>query len=53
VDKYEEHLVRRLADLLYVPHSDFIRMKLRVIDDQDAGDVDPSVGDGPVRDQGK
>lgn len=53
VDKYEEHLVRRLADLLYVPHSDFIRMKLRVIDGQDAGDVDPPVGDGPVMDQGK
>lgn len=24
---YEEHLIRRLADLLYVPHSDFIRAK--------------------------
>ncbi len=24
---YEEHLIRRLADLLYVPHRDFIRAK--------------------------
>lgn len=24
---YEEHLIRRLADLLYVPHSEFIRAK--------------------------
>ncbi len=24
---YEEHLIRRLADLLYVPHADFIRAK--------------------------
>lgn len=28
VDKYEEHLLRRLADLLYVPMSDYIRIKL-------------------------
>lgn len=27
VDKYEEHLVRRIANLLYVSHSDFIRTK--------------------------
>lgn len=27
--KYEEHLIRRIADLLYVPHSEFIRTKLR------------------------
>lgn len=24
LDKYEEHMVRRMADLLYVPHSQFI-----------------------------
>lgn len=30
MEQYEEHLLRRLADLLYVPHSDFIRAKLRV-----------------------
>jgi uncharacterized tellurite resistance protein B-like protein len=28
VDKYEEHLVRRIADLLYVSHRDYIRAKL-------------------------
>jgi uncharacterized tellurite resistance protein B-like protein len=27
--KYEEHLVRKVADLLYVPHSAFIAAKLR------------------------
>ena len=29
LDKYEEHLVRRIADLLYLSHHDFIRAKLR------------------------
>ncbi len=29
MEKYEEHLVRKLADLLYVPHSQFIAAKLR------------------------
>ncbi len=29
LEKYEEHLVRKLADLLYVPHSQFIATKLR------------------------
>ena len=28
VDAHEEHLVRKIADLLYVPHSQFIRTKL-------------------------
>lgn len=28
VDRWEEHLVRRVADLLYVTHSEFIRQKL-------------------------
>jgi len=27
-DKYEEHLVRRIADLIHVPHRGFIRAKL-------------------------
>jgi uncharacterized tellurite resistance protein B-like protein len=27
-DKHEEHLVRRIADLLHVPHREFIRAKL-------------------------
>ena len=29
VHKYEEHLIRRVADLLHVPHSGFIATKLR------------------------
>ena len=28
VDKYEEHLIRKIAALIYVPHSEFIRTKL-------------------------
>ncbi len=28
--KYEEHLIRKIADLIYVPHRDFIRAKLLV-----------------------
>lgn len=28
LDKHEEHLVRKIADLLYVPHKDFIATKL-------------------------
>jgi uncharacterized tellurite resistance protein B-like protein len=31
LDKYEEHLIRRLADLLHVPHQDFIRTKHKTI----------------------
>jgi uncharacterized tellurite resistance protein B-like protein len=27
LDKYEEHLLRRLAELLHVPHTDFMRTK--------------------------
>jgi len=30
MEMYEEHLVRKLADLLYVRHSEFIQAKLRV-----------------------
>ena len=30
LDKHEDHLVRRIADLLYVPHSDLIRIRNRV-----------------------
>ena len=26
-DKYEEHLIRKVSDLLYVPHADFIRLR--------------------------
>lgn len=32
LDKYEEALIRRVADLIYVSHSDFIRTKLKVRD---------------------
>ncbi len=32
LDKYEEAQIRRIADLLYVPHKDFIRTKLRVLE---------------------
>ena len=28
IDPHEEHLLRRIADLLHVPHADFIRGKL-------------------------
>ena len=31
-DVHEEHLIRRVSDLLYVAHSDFIRAKLQAID---------------------
>ena len=31
LDKYEEHLVRRLADLLHIPHQDFIRTKHKTL----------------------
>jgi len=30
LDRYEEHLIRKIAELLYVPHSEFIRAKHRV-----------------------
>ncbi|MEZ5542033.1 MAG: TerB family tellurite resistance protein [Pseudomonadota bacterium] len=33
IHEYEEHLVRKVADLLYVPHSQFIRGKIRFQDD--------------------
>ena len=29
LDKYEEHLIRQVAELIYVPHQDYIRCKLR------------------------
>lgn len=32
IDKYEEHLIRKIADLIYLPHTDFIRAKLSVIE---------------------
>jgi uncharacterized tellurite resistance protein B-like protein len=35
LDKYEEAQIRKIADLLYVPHKDFIRTKLRVLESAD------------------
>ena len=35
VDSHEEHLVRRIADLLYVSHRDYIRAKLSAVGDQE------------------
>lgn len=32
LDKYEEHLVRKVADLLYLPHTEVVRTKLKVQD---------------------
>jgi len=31
IDKYEEHLIRRIAELLYVSHTDFIKTKHTVL----------------------
>lgn len=36
--KYEEHLIRRLADLLHVPHSVFVAAKLRAQATLERGD---------------
>ncbi len=30
LDKYEEHMIRRIADLLHVSHSDFMQTKSRI-----------------------
>jgi uncharacterized tellurite resistance protein B-like protein len=32
LDKYEEHLIRQVAELTYVPHEDYIRVKLQARD---------------------
>ncbi len=34
LDRYEESMIRKLADLLYVSHSDFIRAKLSIQEQQ-------------------
>jgi uncharacterized tellurite resistance protein B-like protein len=31
ISKYEDHLIRKIADLIYAPHSDFIKSKLAVL----------------------
>ena len=30
LDKYEDHLIRKVSELIYVSHSDFIKTKLKV-----------------------
>ena len=30
LDKYEDHLIRKISELIYVSHSDFIKTKLKV-----------------------
>lgn len=32
ISKYEDFLIRKIADLIYVPHSEFIRAKLEVLE---------------------
>lgn len=34
IDKYEEYFIRKIADLLYVSHADYIRAKLAAEQDQ-------------------
>jgi uncharacterized tellurite resistance protein B-like protein len=51
VDKHEEYLVRKIADLLYVPHRDYIRMKLEVIDGQAPESPGSPGGDGTLVNQ--
>ncbi len=36
LDRYEDHLIRKVAELIYVKHSDFIRAKL-LVSEQQAG----------------
>ena len=31
LNKYEEHLIRQVADLTYIPHSDYIHCKLAAL----------------------
>lgn len=34
IDKYEEHYLRKVTDLLHVPHKEFIRAKHRILTDE-------------------
>lgn len=34
ISKYEDHLIRKIAELIYLPHSEFIRAKVAVLGDQ-------------------
>ncbi|MDH3647138.1 MAG: TerB family tellurite resistance protein [Gammaproteobacteria bacterium] len=38
LDKHEDYLVRKIADLLYVSHADLVRLKHHVLGELDAGD---------------
>ena len=29
LDKYEEHLIRKISDLIHISHSDFINQKIK------------------------
>jgi len=31
LDKHEEHVIRRISDLIHVSHSDFMKTKLKVM----------------------
>ena len=33
LDKYEEHLLRKISDLIHISHSDYINIKLEVRSD--------------------
>jgi uncharacterized tellurite resistance protein B-like protein len=37
IDKYEDHLVRKVADLIHVPHSSFIRAKHAAVEHNSSG----------------
>ena len=48
LDRYEEYTIRKLADLLYLKHRDFMQAKLRVLDGGAARDDDgPGAGAVP------
>lgn len=38
IDKYEEHVVRKIAELIYLPHREFIRAKLMVCEAMNISD---------------
>lgn len=35
ISKYEDHLIRKISELIYVPHREFIRTKLKVTNELD------------------
>ena len=30
LDKYEEHIIRKISDLIHISHSDYINIKLEI-----------------------